>query len=210
MPADIVLMDGDPPLNREQATKLRRCSHAEGRARTGAAGATARLHLRVNAPRHLWVTRQGRQPRARPVAQIFASRSGERTQVFGQVTVHRGRDRRLRAALRPQGGLDADVRRRARPSRSRRARRAQQHDGEHHGAADGKGPLDKLAISVTSPNRPDLSESQLYTLIITGHLQLGGGTRRRVADRRRRRRWSAACSRRSCSRRWRTGCRSTC
>ena len=38
-----------------------------------------------------------------------------------------------------------------------------------------KGPIDKLAVSVTSPNRPDLSESQLYTLIITGHLQLGGG-----------------------------------
>jgi translocation and assembly module TamB len=29
---------------------------------------------------------------------------------------------------------------------------------------------------VSSPNRPDLTESQLYTLVITGHLQLGGGT----------------------------------
>ena len=38
-----------------------------------------------------------------------------------------------------------------------------------------KGPIDKLAITVTSPNRPDLSESQLYTLIVSGHLQLGGG-----------------------------------
>jgi translocation and assembly module TamB len=33
-----------------------------------------------------------------------------------------------------------------------------------------------MAISVTSPNRPDLSESQLYTMIITGHLQFGSGT----------------------------------
>ena len=39
-----------------------------------------------------------------------------------------------------------------------------------------KGPLDKLTVTVSSPNRPELSESQLYTLLITGHLQLGSGT----------------------------------
>jgi len=37
-----------------------------------------------------------------------------------------------------------------------------------------KGPLDKLAIAVTSPDRPDLTEGQLYTLIVTGKLQFGG------------------------------------
>jgi translocation and assembly module TamB len=39
-----------------------------------------------------------------------------------------------------------------------------------------KGPLDRMAITVSSPNRPELTESQLYTLVITGHLELGGGT----------------------------------
>ena len=39
-----------------------------------------------------------------------------------------------------------------------------------------KGSLENMAISVTSPNRPDLSESQLYALIITGHIQFGGGS----------------------------------
>ena len=37
-----------------------------------------------------------------------------------------------------------------------------------------KGPIDKLEVSVSAPTRPDLTESQLYTLIITGHLQFGG------------------------------------
>ncbi|HVT09969.1 MAG TPA: translocation/assembly module TamB domain-containing protein, partial [Polyangia bacterium] len=39
-----------------------------------------------------------------------------------------------------------------------------------------KGPLEHLAIDVTSPNRPELSRSQLFTLIITGHLQFGEGS----------------------------------
>ena len=33
-----------------------------------------------------------------------------------------------------------------------------------------------MIVTVSSPNRPELSESQLYTLLITGHLQLGSGT----------------------------------
>ena len=39
-----------------------------------------------------------------------------------------------------------------------------------------KGALDDLTIAVTSPERPDLTEGQLYTLIVTGRLQLGGNT----------------------------------
>ena len=33
-----------------------------------------------------------------------------------------------------------------------------------------------LAIQLTAPGRPDLVESQLYTLVVTGRLGLGGGT----------------------------------
>ena len=39
-----------------------------------------------------------------------------------------------------------------------------------------RGTLQKLAIAVSSPERPDLTEGQLYTLIVTGRLQLGGNT----------------------------------
>jgi translocation and assembly module TamB len=38
-----------------------------------------------------------------------------------------------------------------------------------------KGTLDDLDIAVSSPERPDLTETQLYTLIVTGRLGLGGG-----------------------------------
>ena len=37
-----------------------------------------------------------------------------------------------------------------------------------------KGAIDHLTIGVSSPNRPDLTQSQLYTLIITGHLPSSG------------------------------------
>ena len=73
-----------------------------------------------------------------------------------------------------------------------------------------KGPLDKMTVTVSSPNRPELSESQLYTLLITGHLQLGSGTggtfvsvgASRVAAGR-------PGGRRGCRRRWPAGSRST-
>jgi translocation and assembly module TamB len=39
-----------------------------------------------------------------------------------------------------------------------------------------KGPIDHLTIDVSSPNRPDLNQSQLYTLIITGHLPSTGAS----------------------------------
>ena len=43
-----------------------------------------------------------------------------------------------------------------------------------------KGPLDRLTIAVTSPNRPELTESQLYTLhhhgtVATGRRHFGFG-----------------------------------
>jgi translocation and assembly module TamB len=37
-----------------------------------------------------------------------------------------------------------------------------------------KGPIDALSINVSAPERPDLTQTQLYTLIITGRLDLGG------------------------------------
>jgi translocation and assembly module TamB len=39
-----------------------------------------------------------------------------------------------------------------------------------------KGTVGHLDITITAPDRPDLSDTQLYTLIVTGRLELGGGT----------------------------------
>src|SRR4029077_19027567 len=54
VPADIVLMDGNAPLNKQEAAKLQALL-ASGQAQAGPKRAP-RLHLRVNAPRKLWVT----------------------------------------------------------------------------------------------------------------------------------------------------------
>jgi translocation and assembly module TamB len=101
---------------------------------------------------------------------------GEKTQVFGQVTVRRGRvdiyGRRF--DLKPDSTLTFGG-----PPESPNIDVSAEHRNTTENVTvllTAKGPIDKLSISVTSPNRPDLSESQLYTLIITGHLQLGGGT----------------------------------
>ena len=138
---------------------------------------------------------------------------GARTQIFGQITVYRARvdvlgrrfDVKADSTLTFGGAPDH-------PALDVRAEH--ENDTEHVTVLmTAKGTPDhKLRSRSPHPTGPRLAESQLYTLIITGRLQLGGGTpatsRRRGP--RRRRRWSAACWRRSCSRRWRTGCRSTC
>jgi len=129
----------------------------------------------VNAPRHLWV--EGKDAKLElGVSPDFRVRVGETTEIFGQVTVHRGRvdvygrrfDLKADSTLTFGGSPE-------RPVLDVRA--------EHTNVTQkvtvlltAKGPLDKLQISVTAPNRPELSESQLYTLILTGQLQFGGGT----------------------------------
>src|SRR5205085_8347063 len=105
----------------------------------------------------------------------FRVATGDKTEIFGQVTAHRGRvdifgrrfDLKEDSTLTFHGPPDQ-------PELDVRA--------EHVNTTENitvlltaKGPLDKLTVTVTSPNRPDLGESQLYTLIITGHLQFGSG-----------------------------------
>jgi translocation and assembly module TamB len=174
VPPDVVLMDGDEPLNRAQAAKLRALlEEAHGHAAVSKVPPSFRL--KVNAPRQLWVTGKDTYFEL-GLSPDFRVYMGERTEVFGQVTVRRGRidvfgrrfDIKADSTLTfggPPERPDLDVR--------------AQHTNEAENITvllTAKGPLDKMAVSVTSPNRPDLSESQLYTLIITGHLQLGGGT----------------------------------
>ena len=172
-PADVVLVDKGAPLNRAQAKKLEALLHEEPD--KGAARRAPSLRLKVNAPRHLWV--EGKDAKLElGVSPDFKVSVGDKTEVFGQVTVHRGRvdvygkrfDLKADSTLTFGGSPE-------RPILDVRA--------EHTNATQkvtvlvtAKGPLDKLQISVTAPNRPELSESQLYTLILTGQLQFGGGT----------------------------------
>jgi translocation and assembly module TamB len=173
-PKDIILMDGGKPLNREQAAKLKALEKVASAPTRSARARAPSVRLTVNSPRHLWVTGKDAYIEL-GLSRDFRVKIGEQTQVFGQVTVLRGRvdlygrrfDLKADSTLTFGGSPEhpeLDVR------------------AEHVNTTENvtvlitaKGPIDKLTLTVTSPNRPDLSESQLYTLIISGHLQLGAG-----------------------------------
>jgi translocation and assembly module TamB len=102
----------------------------------------------------------------------FRIELGRELQLFGELTVRRGRvdvfgrrfDLRPESTVRWTGPKD-------RPE----VDLAAQHENRDEGVTvlvTIKGQLPHTAIAVSSPNRPELTESQLYTLIISG--QLGG------------------------------------
>src|SRR5262249_28576124 len=173
-PADIVLVDAGTPLNKTQAAKLEallQSGHAP--AATGGTRPPPVLRLRVNAPRHLWV--QGNDANLElGLSPDFKVSLGARTEVHGQVTVHRGRVDVL--GRRFDLKEDSTVMFAGRPDRPTLDVSAQYVNTTEDITVllTAKGTLDQLTVTVSSPNRPDLGESQLYTLIVTGHLQFGG------------------------------------
>ncbi|HVV53296.1 MAG TPA: translocation/assembly module TamB domain-containing protein, partial [Polyangia bacterium] len=127
----------------------------------------------VAAPRQLWVNgggaalELGLEPGFRVVI-------GEEVHLHGQVVVRRGRVDVLgrRFDLKADSTLQFD----GAPDHPTLDATATYQDNQDNVTVQvaAKGPLDKLSISVSSPNRPDLNESQLYALIVTGHLQGSG------------------------------------
>ena len=171
-PKDVVLMNGDTPLNDAQAAKLRALLATES-APAGPSKRPPSLRLKVTAPRQLWVSGKDANLEL-GLSRDFRVSVGQRTQVFGQVTVHRGRvdlfgrrfDIKGDSTLTFGGAPD-------RPNLDVHAEHT--NDTEKLTVVlTAKGPIEKLEVSVSAPTRPDLTESQLYTLIITGHLQFGG------------------------------------
>ena len=185
-PADVVLVDAGQPLNRSQAERLRALLAARPKPKGGpasAAGAPApppiaavsAVRVTVNAPRKIWVTGKDAYFEI-GLGPGFRVSMTDRTRVVGQVVVKRGRidifgrrfDLRADSTLEFSGS----------PDHPRLDVTAQyQNQLENITVVlTAKGPLEHLTVTVTSPNRPELTESQLYTLVITGHLQLGSGT----------------------------------
>jgi translocation and assembly module TamB len=183
-PADVVLVDAGQPLNRAQAERLRLLVAARPRPKGGpspakapppptAAALVSTVRVAVNAPRKIWVTGKDAYFEI-GLGPGFAVSMSDRTRVLGEVVVRRGRidllgrrfDLKADSTLEFSGSLD-------RPELDMTAQYQNQLENVTV-VLTAKGPIDHLAIAVTSPNRPDLTESQLYTLIITGHLQTGG------------------------------------
>jgi translocation and assembly module TamB len=191
-PDDIVLLRDGRPINRKQAKRLRAVNEHLDRLRAGqqadaapgkspapppppaseGIGPWRSLLVTVNAPRKLWVTGSDAYLEL-GLGQNFRVRVGRDVQVYGQVVTHRGRINAFgrRFDLKADSTLEFG----GPPDRPILDVTAQyQNDAENVTVLlTAKGPLDHLAIGVSSPNRPELSQSQLYTLIITGHLQFG-------------------------------------
>jgi translocation and assembly module TamB len=186
-PADVVLMSRGAPLNKVQAAKAAAlASRLAALTGTPAPGTAARAapareraitnttRLDVRAPRDLWVTGNDVYLEL-GVAPGFRVESTDKTRVFGQLTVHRGRidilgrrfDVKSDSSLQFDGPTD-------KPDLDVTAQYTERTDNINV-LLTAKGPIDHLTVTVSSPEHPELNESQLYTMIITGHLQ-GDGT----------------------------------
>ena len=186
-PADVVLTDGDAPLNAAQARKLAavtailQTSPGAAPGRLGAGQGTgvseepAGVIVLVDAPRNLWVKGKdanielGLQPG-------FRVEVTDTTRVYGSLNVKRGRvdvvgrrfDLKADSSVRLNGSTsepELDV--------------SATHVNDQERITvlvTVKGTPAHLQIAISAPDRPDLTETQLYTLIVTGRLDLGGGT----------------------------------
>jgi translocation and assembly module TamB len=185
-PADVVLTDAGAPLNAAHARKLAAATAALATlAEKKATAAVAAAHapparpagvvVLVDAPRNLWISGKdanvelGLQPG-------FRVEVTDVTRVFGQIMIKRGRvdvvgrrfDLKAESTARFMGPPDLpelDI--------------AAKHVNEEENITvlvTVKGTPEHLRIAISAPDRPDLTETQLYTLIATGRLTFGGGT----------------------------------
>ena len=186
-PDDVVVVADGRPTDRAQAKKLRALAErlaprpasttpSTGSAQPAAAhGIWKRIKIVVNAPRKLWVNGGGAQLEL-GLAPGFRIVLADETHLHGEVIVRRGRIDALgrRFDLKADSTLQFD----GPPGRPTLDATAQYQNNDENVTVlvTAKGQLDRLAITISSPNRPDLNESQLYALIITGHLPTSGGS----------------------------------
>jgi translocation and assembly module TamB len=182
MPDDVVIVEGGQPIDGAQAKKLRALA-GRATAPPGTPAATPapagssrfwkRVKIEISAPRQLWVNGGGAalELGLEPGFNIVI---GGETRIHGQVIVRRGRLDVLgrRFDLKADSTLQFD----GAPDHPTLDATAQFQDNKDNLTVQltAKGPPEHLSISVSSPNRPDLTEAQLYAVILTGHLPGSG------------------------------------
>jgi len=193
-PDDVVIVDDGRPVDRAQAKKLRTVAgriappaplkKTTATATTPADGGEGaspgvllwkRITIAVTAPHKLWVSGSGAALEL-GLAPDFRIVLADETHLHGEVIVRRGRidalgrrfDLKADSSLLFEGAPDH-------PTLDATAQ-YQDNDDNVTVLVTAKGPIDHLTIDVSSPNRPDLNQSQLYTLIITGHLPSSGAS----------------------------------
>ncbi|MEO5769797.1 MAG: translocation/assembly module TamB domain-containing protein, partial [Polyangia bacterium] len=182
-PADVVLTDGGQPINTAQARKLAAVNavlarpddqnkeqaraQAAATAAPGSGNKPAGVIIIVDAPRNLWVSGKDANVEL-GLLPGFRVEIADATRIFGQVVIRRGRvdvvgrrfDLKADSTARftgPVGVPELDV--------------SAKHVNEQEKITvlvTVTGSPGHLHISITAPDRPDLTETQLYTLIVTG------------------------------------------
>ena len=200
-PDDVVIVEDGHPIDRAQAKKLRamavRAAPRSPAQETTAQETTAQettaketnptgegggagvllwkqITIAVTAPDKLWVNGGGAALEL-GLAPDFRIVIADETRLHGEVIVRRGRvdalgrrfDLKADSSLQFEGAPDH-------PTLDATAQ-YQNNDNNVTVLVTAKGAIDHLTIGVSSPNRPDLTQSQLYALIITGHLPSSAG-----------------------------------
>lgn len=179
-PGDVILVEDGRPVDKMQEHRLAQ-AEAELQRRALPAQAAAPLVappsvvLLIDAPRGLWVNGNDANVEV-GLEPGFRVEIGAETRVYGQVIVKRGHvdvlgrrfDLKENSSLRFSGP----------PDRPALDVTAQFVNAESNITvlATIKGSPGHLQTTLTAPDRPDLTESQLYTLIVTGHLTLAGNS----------------------------------
>ena len=191
-PDDVVIVEDGRPIDRAQAKKLKAVAGriapplpakeaAETVTPPGAEAAPPpallwkQITIDVTAPDKLWVNGGGAALEL-GLAPDFRIVIADETRLHGEVIVRRGRVDALgrRFDLKADSSLQFE----GAPDHPTLDATAQYQDNDDNVTVlvTAKGPIDHLTIGVSSPNRPDLNQSQLYTLIITGHLPSSAGS----------------------------------
>jgi translocation and assembly module TamB len=188
-PDDVVIVDDGRPIDRAEAKKLKAVAtriapplplkatpQADGgESATPGVLLWKKVTIAVTAPDKLWVNGGGAALEL-GLAPDFRIVIADETHLHGDVIVRRGRIDALgrRFDLKADSSLHFE----GAPDHPTLDATAQYQDNDNNVIVlvTAKGAIDHLTIGVSSPNRPDLNQSQLYTLIITGHLPSSGGS----------------------------------
>ncbi len=183
-PADVVLVSEGHPIDRVEAKKLARLRAA--RRKTGTAALAAGVaatplpsappfvtRVTIDAPRNLWLRGNDADLEV-GLERGFRIELGDAVTVFGQVHVERGHVDVLGRRLVVQAGSTArfagPV---AVPIIDVSAKYVDDKDNLTV-VLRAQGPIDNLKVNVSAPDHPGLTETQLYTVLVVGHLQSGG------------------------------------
>lgn len=174
-PDDVVLVSRGRPVNKEEARRLiaLEAERAGGGDATSAPAAAAwTAEAEIVAPRNVWVRGEEAQLEL-GLSDGFKVETGEAPRVFGSVIVRRGTvdvlGRRFTVQKDSRVTFDGPP---DQPSLDVVARHVNERS-KVTVVVSLRGTPDDLRVDVSSPDRPDLNQTQLYGLLVTGQLDVG-------------------------------------